>query len=1461
MGTVLTLSLGALVAGPAVVAPAASAAPAAPTHALTPAEASAQARKAGKDVPIPGATTPTVTLTAKPDGSFAQKISVAPVRKLVNGAWTALDATLHATADGQIAPAVATNDLHLSGGGSAALATMTNRGKAMSLSLPMALPKPTLAGPTATYANVLPGVDLQVTADTQGGFREVFVVQNATAARNPLLASLTLGVKTTGLTMKADATGNLTAMDPSGQAVFGAPAPQSWDSSTTAPLAGGRSLGSASDPGRGLAQSSTVDGPGFRAHHAMMKVTVGAQSIGLATPASLLTGADTVFPLFLDPAFKPYTPGRGGYASMPENYPTSNYWYNTGDPSSDNLQVGDTGSWRSHTLLNFPIDNTLLAHADIGQVTLNMLNVYSYSCTTTDTDLYAPAVTLTQGNATWNSWFGSNPVQLGPVIDHPNFAHGYNSSCSPNKVGFDARNGVLSALSNGRPIQTFVLTGAANETSDPNSWKKFSLANATLEIDYNHKPDAPSELSTSPASACTGTPTTVGDGPVTLSARVTDPDNNGNLGVTYQVWKTSDQSHSILYSTSPDTFIAVPGTLATTVVPEATLKAAAGGAVTQFTWQVDARDDEPSTGGWSGCSFNFDPTRTGAPIINPVQPGSTTIGTPFSLTVNHPATGTLPTSYLYQLNGGVPGTVTADGSGNASITITPTRFTNTLSVTSRSAGGNIGDAASVVFNATPTATPAADADLTGDGPADLLTVGGTTSSLPSGLWLAAGQNNGQLNPTAGDLGANGNGVFGTNLPSDFDGAQVLSGHFTGTGLQDVLAYYPGGNDAGGGTILSGNGDGSTLQAQLSGNESTISSGTLADLNGLNPIQIANAGNSAGQNLAYPDLIAVGGNATVGYYLDYYPNMDFIGGYAVADQLSVNSPDGTLDWNQWTIATAQLPTSTAMFLWKKSTGALYVWTNLAHTPFGTDLNYTPHTLAASGWNTGATISLEAADINRDGSPDLWAVNGSTVTASLVTNLSSTPPTITAQPAQTLLASGHQWTLSDLPAGSASGSPVSLAHDTSPPGTTLRNLTGTSGAHWQTGDLFSPDVALDGTSGALSANGPAIVTNGDFTATVWVKPTALGGTVLSQDGTNTAGLRLWAEASDGSWRFAMSTSDVASPTWNTVSSAPSTVAFGVWTQLTITYAQSTGMMNLYVNGVNAGTAVHTTTWNATGAWQVGDYRSSTGAHGGFFAGQVANIQEWPWTLAQADPGWVHYSGLVCGDINGDGNQDILAVNDTNGNQYAWYGDGSGGFARRSVDVPGANNYRWFAMADFTGDGKPDLVAIRNSDDELVRWVGNGDGTFTFMGNVGGGWGPYRDLVAGDFNGDGKADIAAINTSDTLLYHWFGTGGGGFGAGVNNGPGWPAYTNLTVADVNSDGKADLAATRISDGGLARWTGDGSGNFGYIGDYGGGWNAYREVTACDYNNDGRKDLVAINPAGALVRWHADGMGWAFTG
>ncbi|MGC5023088.1 hypothetical protein, partial [Micromonospora sp. DT47] len=205
------------------------------------------------------------------------------------------------------------------------------------------------------------------------------------------------------------------------------------------------------------------------------------------------------------------------------------------------------------------------------------------------------------------------------------------------------------------------------------------------------------------------------------------------------------------------------------------------GALTSFSWKVQATDFRTPSDWSATCAFTFDPTRPGAPNIPQPADLSTTVSVPANFTITKPdnvtSTSPIPSAYVYQLNAGPPVDVQADAAGTATIAVSPTRFTNTLTVTSVSAGGNFGETASVTFNSNPAAT-AADADLTGDGVSDLLTVG-AANGLPSGLWLGSGDTEGSA--LAGtNIGARGNGVTGNNVPADFNGAQVLTGRFSGT---------------------------------------------------------------------------------------------------------------------------------------------------------------------------------------------------------------------------------------------------------------------------------------------------------------------------------------------------------------------------------------------------------------------------------------------------------------------------------------------------------------------------------------------------------------------------------------------------------------------------------------------------------------------------------------------------------
>lgn len=512
---------------------------------------------------------------------------------------------------------------------------------------------------------------------------------------------------------------------------------------------------------------------------------------------------------------------------------------------------------------------------------------------------------------------------------------------------------------------------------------------------HDNRPAAPTDLHTSPITSCDGD-TIVGDGDVTLFAKVADPDG-GILGVDFRLSPHGSESDDPIAEVRVS---AASGQNAVFVVRRETLESAAGGSITEFDWKVRATDSQ-HTGGWSTvCHFSFDPTRTGAPVIS--EPVASTIGQPLSIAVSAPSAGTVPSRYRYQLNGGVPADVTADASGNATITVTPTNRTNTLSVTSLSAGGNYGETTTIFIISDAPSTNQADGDLTGDNVPDLVTVG-AQNGFPSGLWLAPGTGEGHVSTSPTDIGVNGDGRGSIGSSSDFDGSSVITGRFTGGAEQDVLVYFPAGPYAGTGMIVKGSGDGSPLNP-VSGNGAYIRGGSLQDVYGDDPVQLANAGNTSGRGTGFPDLIGISGDGANGYALNLYLS-GFNAGLYFPLALDVTTPDGTADWNDWTIATTQLPTAdggsgTAMFLWNKATGELDLWENLAADPDTGSLTYTAYPVA-TGWNTGAALNLQAADANGDGVPDLWAVSeGGTVTANLFTNLSSTAPATLTSVTETL-----------------------------------------------------------------------------------------------------------------------------------------------------------------------------------------------------------------------------------------------------------------------------------------------------------------------------------------------------------------------------------------------------------------------------------------------------------------------------
>ncbi len=153
-----------------------------PTEVLTESAARAVSATCGHRVAITGRTTETSLTFANPDGTLNAQISPMPVRVRRGSGWVPVSTTLVTNPDSSVSPEAAAEELRFSGGGSDPLISLGAAGLRMTLHWRLgSLPRPTLSGDTATYANVLPGVDLQLIAVVEG-FRQLLV---STLRRRP----------------------------------------------------------------------------------------------------------------------------------------------------------------------------------------------------------------------------------------------------------------------------------------------------------------------------------------------------------------------------------------------------------------------------------------------------------------------------------------------------------------------------------------------------------------------------------------------------------------------------------------------------------------------------------------------------------------------------------------------------------------------------------------------------------------------------------------------------------------------------------------------------------------------------------------------------------------------------------------------------------------------------------------------------------------------------------------------------------------------------------------------------------------------------------------------------------------------------------------------------------------------------------------------------------------------------
>jgi len=235
---------------------------------------------------------------------------------------------------------------------------------------------------------------------------------------------------------------------------------------------------------------------------------------------------------------------------------------------------------------------------------------------------------------------------------------------------------------------------------------------------------------------------------------------------------------------------------------------------------------------------------------------------------------------------------------------------------------------------------------------------------------------------------------------------------------------------------------------------------------------------------------------------------------------------------------------------------------------------------------------------------------------------------------------------------------------------------------------------------------------------------------------------------------------------------------------------------------------------------------------------------------------YSGIngpvEIGDINRDGNLDVITGN--NDRISAILGKGDGSFEAPitfTLTFPHDSDYvSDIAIGNFNGDNNPDMAIVdrsSNRPDNLYIFLGNGDGTFSQGINYITTTNTDKSILIGNFNGDRYEDIAIVNVDDNMninsdkILFFYGNGDGTFLSPVEmrSSAAYPTR-GVTSDDFNSDGATDMAIIA----GDSNWSevvllmGNGDGTFQSSVILGTESNINFEIEHGDFNGDGYLDL-----------------------
>jgi hypothetical protein len=588
------------------------------------AEALAESAETGEPVEVTSQRGETREVYATPTGEIEVREFVVPKWTRGEAGWVAVDTTLEVSADG-VAPVASTTDVVFSSGGSEdPLVSMVRHGRVLEWSWPEPLPEPVLAADTATYPDVIEGVDLRMTA-TEDGFASFLVVKTPEAAASPELDEVTFAMDTQSLDVGVTADGVLEATDAgTGAVVFEAPPASMWSAPAAEDAAGVAGSPATATIGVAGAEGESATGEGESATSegevasVALEVSPEGDAVTLVPDQELLESPETTFPVTIDPAVS--SPRTSAWTSPNESYPSTSYWQFKGETSAG---LGTCTGWSdcpggSTYRLFYQFDVSKFRGKNISSAVFQVPNTHSAVCVNHPVNVYHTK--SISSSTTWNTQAAAGFFKKWVVTESFNYGGNQSGCNSAHDAEFPVRSLVQEGADAGWNQVTLGMK--ADSESDKNHWKKFGRA-AYLRVTYNTVPSqvSRSALSMRFGGACTDS---THDDPVRLRSvdgnflrvaegAVKDPDPNEEVRVEFLLERPDGTVIDTLQTgwAKPGSFFAA--SVPAAKIPENVL----------VRWSVRVQDRKldnsgpASSGPWSypGCFFVLDTKAPPAPTI------------------------------------------------------------------------------------------------------------------------------------------------------------------------------------------------------------------------------------------------------------------------------------------------------------------------------------------------------------------------------------------------------------------------------------------------------------------------------------------------------------------------------------------------------------------------------------------------------------------------------------------------------------------------------------------------------------------------------------------------------------------------------------------------------------------------------------------------------------------------------